>query len=70
MSIEKSHKQVIIEQYAVKPGDTGSPEVQVALLTDRIDEALLSRTPHLKIVANVAVGVDNIDLAACATHKS
>lgn len=37
-------KQAIIEQYAVKQGDTGSPEVQVALLTSRI-EKLIS---HLK----------------------
>ena len=38
----------------------------VALLTDRIDRALLERTPDLAVVANVAVGVDNVDLAACA----
>jgi glyoxylate reductase len=41
----------------------------VALLTDRIDETLLARTPRLAVVANVAVGVDNIDLAACAARK-
>lgn len=40
----------------------------VALLTDRIDEALLDATPRLRIVANVAVGVDNVDLAACAAR--
>jgi glyoxylate reductase len=40
----------------------------VALLTDRIDEALIARTPQLKIVANVAVGVDNVDLSACAAR--
>jgi glyoxylate reductase len=40
----------------------------VALLTDRIDAALLERTPRLAVVANVAVGVDNVDLAACAAH--
>jgi glyoxylate reductase len=37
----------------------------VALLTDRIDEALLARCPKLRVVGNVAVGVDNVDLAAC-----
>ena len=37
----------------------------VALITDRIDERVLARTPRLAIVANVAVGVDNVDLAAC-----
>jgi glyoxylate reductase len=36
----------------------------VTLLTDRIDDALLARAPRLKIVANVAVGYDNIDVEA------
>ena len=40
----------------------------IALLTDRIDEPLLARCPRLKIVANVAVGYDNIDVAAAARH--
>lgn len=39
-----AEKKVIIEQYAVKDGDTGSPEVQVALLTNRIEKLIL----HLK----------------------
>ena len=43
-------------------------EAVVAVLTDRIDGALLARTPRLRIVANVAVGVDNVDLAACEAH--
>src|SRR3981189_651109 len=38
----------------------------VCLLTERIDEALLRAAPELRIVANVAVGFDNIDLAACS----
>jgi glyoxylate reductase len=37
----------------------------VSLLTDRIDAPLLEHAPALRIVANVAVGVDNVDLAAC-----
>lgn len=40
-------------------------EAVVALLTDRIDAAFLERSPRLRIVANVAVGVDNVDLEAC-----
>jgi glyoxylate reductase len=36
----------------------------ICLLTDRIDDALLAACPKLKIVANVAVGYDNIDVAA------
>ncbi len=42
--MEKSNKQKIIEAYATHEGDTGSPEVQVALLTDRINRL----TEHLK----------------------
>jgi glyoxylate reductase len=38
----------------------------VCLLVDRIDAAVLARAPTLKIVANCAVGVDNIDLVAAA----
>lgn len=35
------------------------------LLTDRVDEALLARAPRLRVVSNMAVGVDNVDVAAC-----
>jgi glyoxylate reductase len=37
----------------------------ICLLTERINEELLSVAPKLRIVANVAVGFDNIDVAAC-----
>jgi glyoxylate reductase len=37
----------------------------VTLLTDRVDEAFLDAAPNLKIVANVAVGYNNIDVEAC-----
>ncbi len=40
-------------------------EAVVALLTDRIDAAFLDASPRLRVVANVAVGVDNVDLPAC-----
>ena len=42
--ISKEKKTAIINEYARKPGDTGSPEVQVAVLTARIQEL----TDHLK----------------------
>ena len=42
--ITKDKKQAIIEEYATKEGDTGSPEVQVAILTARINEL----NEHLK----------------------
>lgn len=37
-------------------------------LTDRIDDQLLARCPQLKVVANIAVGYNNIDLAACTAR--
>jgi glyoxylate reductase len=37
----------------------------VCLLTDRVGEELLQAAPKLRIAANVAVGFDNIDVAAC-----
>ena len=42
--LAKEKKQAIIAEYGRTPGDTGSPEVQVALLTARINEL----TEHLK----------------------
>jgi glyoxylate reductase len=41
-------------------------EAMVSLLTDRIDDSILAQCPKLKVVANVAVGYDNIDVAAAA----
>lgn len=38
MSLVKSQKQSVIEKHKRHDGDTGSPEVQVALLTERINE--------------------------------
>ena len=42
--ISKEKKTAIMNEYARTPGDTGSPEVQVAVLTARIQEL----TEHLK----------------------
>ena len=44
MSITAERRQALIQEYATKPGDTGSPEVQVALLSERI----ANLTEHLK----------------------
>jgi small subunit ribosomal protein S15 len=44
VSIDTATKEKIIAEYATSEGDTGSPEVQVALLTHRITEL----TEHLK----------------------
>jgi small subunit ribosomal protein S15 len=44
MALDPQVKAQIIEEYATKPGDTGSPEVQVAVMTRRI----IDLTEHLK----------------------
>lgn len=44
MSITAERKQALIQEYATKKGDTGSPEVQVAVLSERIKNL----TEHLK----------------------
>ncbi len=44
MSITAERKQEVIEEFRAKPGDTGSPEVQVAILTERIKNL----TEHFK----------------------
>lgn len=45
MSIDAKKKQALIKKYATNPKDTGSPEVQVAILTGRIQ----SLTEHMKV---------------------
>ena len=44
MALDADVKKSIVDEYATHPGDTGSPEVQVALLTRRISDL----TEHLK----------------------
>ena len=43
--MDKATKEAIIKEYARHEGDTGSPEVQIAILTARIQEL----TEHLKV---------------------
>jgi small subunit ribosomal protein S15 len=45
MSITTDRKQEVIQEFAMAEGDTGSPEVQVAILSERIRNL----TEHLKI---------------------
>jgi small subunit ribosomal protein S15 len=44
MSLTAERKTEVVKQFAVKPGDTGSPEVQVAVLSERIN----GLTDHFK----------------------
>jgi lactate dehydrogenase-like 2-hydroxyacid dehydrogenase len=59
-------------------GEGLSPELEMelaraeglfTLLTDPVNQAILEKAPNLKVVSNMAVGVDNIDLAACTSRK-
>lgn len=44
MALNKSEKDALMKEYARHEGDTGSPQVQIALLTSRINQL----TEHLK----------------------
>ena len=45
MALKRDMKETIIQEYHIHPSDTGSPEVQIALLTRRIGDL----TEHLKV---------------------
>ena len=48
MSVTTARKAELIKTYAVKTGDTGSPEVQVALLSERINNLTEHFKTHVK----------------------
>ncbi|MCX7338496.1 MAG: 30S ribosomal protein S15 [Alphaproteobacteria bacterium] len=48
MSITPERKQELIHEYAIKEGDTGSPEVQVAILSERIRNLSDHMSTHAK----------------------
>ena len=64
MPLTRETKEAVITDYAIKDGDTGSPEVQIALLTERIkdltehlrrfpkDQPLASRPPQARRAAS------------------
>jgi glyoxylate reductase len=54
-------RKELIQQAAASDG-------LLCLLTDRIDEALLSRTPRLCVVSNMATGYDNVDIDSATRH--
>jgi glyoxylate reductase len=43
-------------------------DAALTLLTNRVDDAFLAAAPQLRVVANVAVGYNNVDVAACAAR--
>ncbi len=48
MTITTERKKVVMDEYAIKPGDTGSPEVQVAVLSERIANLTEHFKSHVK----------------------
>ena len=71
-AIAKLRKHAIVE---VWPRDTPPPYAQLkrrarevdallTMVTDRIDAALIAAAPRLRVISNLAVGLDNIDIAA------
>ncbi|EKD30383.1 MAG: hypothetical protein ACD_78C00071G0004 [uncultured bacterium (gcode 4)] len=48
MALEKNDKKTLMEKFATHKGDTGSPEVQVAILTERIEDLKLHLDIHKK----------------------
>lgn len=54
-------RDVLLEKAALAEG-------LLTMLSDKIDEELLAQAPHLKVVANLAVGYDNIDLKKAKEH--
>ena len=58
---ERPPREEVLRQVKDKEG-------LVCLLTEKVNDELLQAAPKLRIAANVAVGFDNIDVAACTKH--
>lgn len=52
--------------YDILRQKTEELDALLCLLTDRVDEALIQAAPHLKVISNMAVGYDNIHVAAAS----
>ena len=48
MSITAERKLAVVKEYATKPGDTGSPEVQIAVISERINNLTEHFKSHVK----------------------
>lgn len=49
--------------------ETKDAHAALTMLSDKVDEEMLQNAPELKVIANLAVGFDNIDLAAAGHHE-
>lgn len=68
--ISSRHPMWVWDENRPLPHELLASEIETAtglysMLTDRIDAELLSKAPHLRVISQMAVGVNNIDLAAC-----
>ncbi len=53
----------------VRDAQLANADAVVTILTDTVNEAFLDAAPNVKIVANVAVGYNNIDVDACTSRE-
>ena len=60
--------EVLQREDGVDVGALGEVEAVVCLLTDHIDARVLDAAPRLRVVGNVAVGYDNVDVAAATAR--
>ena len=68
MSVTAERKQEIIAEYATHEGDTGSPEVQVAILTERISNLTEHFKGHTHDTTRVAASTcSSVSAVACST---
>lgn len=65
VTANQEDKTLTYEELALALADK---EGVLTTIVDRIDSALLDRCPNLKVVCNIAVGYNNIDLSACTRH--
>ena len=65
MSITAERKQALITEYATKTGDTGSPEVQVAILSERIRNLTEHFKDHKTTIRAVACWSWSVSAAVC-----
>lgn len=65
--VDANQDDVQLDEATLAQRLSGKNGVMTAI-TDRVDEKLLSRCPGLEAVCNIAVGYNNIDLAACTAH--
>jgi lactate dehydrogenase-like 2-hydroxyacid dehydrogenase len=65
--VDSNQQDVAYDPAALADRLAGKDALMCAL-TDRIDAKLIERAPRLKVVANIAVGYNNIDVAACTAR--